>query len=236
MKAIRDIKSTITKINNVCNFQGITIFDYLISKHLSVGEFCASMGLDTSLLNDISLHTLETLLKDAKTRIYFNPSMTSLESDEISLYSPNLHINFGFLKNILKIIWDETTKDFQYKKFASEFMGTRKEKENLATIHFSSNLTIDPTLAKERILSNKYPLEHVELKIRYTKHQSDGTILDEQAFQIIINHDMLYNDLENIFRILYNFNYQLAINILKLYPASMKIISNEVAMNNFLNR
>ena len=47
---------------------------------------------------------------------------------------------------------------------------------------------------------------------------------------------MLYNDLENIFRILYNFNYQLAINILKLYPASMKIISNEVAMNNFLNR
>lgn len=43
-------------------------------------------------------------------------------------------------------------------------------------------------------------------------------------------------DLKNIYRILYNFNYPLASNILKIYPGDEKEIKNSIDMNNFGTR
>lgn len=43
-------------------------------------------------------------------------------------------------------------------------------------------------------------------------------------------------DLQNIYRILYNFNYELASNILKLYPSQNKTIKSGIPMNNFHTR
>ena len=42
--------------------------------------------------------------------------------------------------------------------------------------------------------------------------------------------------LKNIYRILYNFNYSLASNILKIYPGDEKEIKNSIDMNNFGTR
>ena len=47
---------------------------------------------------------------------------------------------------------------------------------------------------------------------------------------------MMFNDLQNIYRILYAYNFDLAKAILYFYPADVKIVSDQVEMNNFFNR
>ena len=232
MKNIREI----TKINTECNSQGISIFEYLTNNNITWEDFCISIGLDITLLNDIAGQVLDALLKDKETRLYFTPNKNSLDHEEISIYSPNLKINFGFRKDIIKINWDKNTKESNYQRVTNEFMGVQRENNTLTTLHFSGDMVIDLNQATKHILTTKYPLEQIELKIKYTKEQSDGTILVDEAFQVTIDHDMLYSTLENIYQLLYNFNYPLAVGVLKLYPSTSKIISDKTEMNNFLNR
>lgn len=236
MKSIQSIKQNITKFNKYCDKLATSLLECLNSQNISLLDFCNLIGLDITLLNDIALKELQNLLEDKSTRIFYNSGMTNLSQDEISIYSSNLHTNIGFLNDKVKITWDNSTQTTEFQNYDSEFMGTRKNGDALETIHFSSNLVIDPQKANDRILSLKYPLEHACLKIKHTVYKINGEVLNDQSFQITINKDLLYSDLKNIFRILYNFNYSLAVNILKLYPASLKIISDEVTMNNFHNR
>lgn len=234
MKNITSIKQAITKLNNQCDLNHISILMWLQQHNMSIYDFCALIGIDPFLLNEIALSELQFLINDKNTRIYFNREMQSLAEDEISIYSPEYHTTFSYLTNNIKIIYDESVNNNIYKKLANEFMGTKKENDKLITIHFSSECLID--YAKSKILSKNYPLEHVTLDIRYIVNSLDNEVLDEQNFQITINHEMLYSDLVNIFRILYKYNYSLAVAILKIYPSSMKIMSDEVSMNNFHNR
>lgn len=236
MKSIASIKTTITRLNNQCNSQGISLFECLESLNISLEQFCFMIGLDFSLLNEVSLNELLVLLKSKDTRIFYSPGMSSLNNDEISIYSKKLHTNIGYLNDKVKVTWDNIKIKDNYQEYAMEFLGTKREDTILSTIHFSSQVIIDPEKSASKILSQKYPLEHVTLKIEATLKQPDGTVINEKSFQITINHDMIYNDLQNIHRILYNFNFPLAVTILKLYPTSMKIMSNEVEMNNFHNR
>ena len=236
LKSILAIKQNIAKLNNYCDTQGITLFECLKVKNISLEEFCLNIGLDMTLLNDIALKELTFLLQDPSTRIIYNPAMQDLSQDEIAIYSPNLKTNIGFLDKKVKITWDNTTSDDLYLYFASEFMGSRKKDANLETIHFSSDLTIDPIKANQRMLSLKYPIEHADLKISYIVSSPTGEILEEKHYQAIINHDLLFSDLQNIFRLLYNFNFSSSVAILKHYPTNFKIMSDEVEMNNFHNR
>ena len=236
MKNIASIKQNITRLNKYCDLTNSTLLDCLNARNLKVADFCMLIGLDAILLNDITLQELKYILKDPQTRIIYSTGMTSLNNDEIEIYSPNNRTSICFSENSIKVIWDNTVSKEDFDYYTSEFLETRKNSEFLETIYFSSDLTIDPTVATNRIISLKYPLEHACLKIKYTKQNLTGEVLEEKAFEITINHELFYSDLRNIFRILYNFNYSLAVNILKLYPASFKIMSDEVKMNNFHNR
>lgn len=235
MKNIQSVKQNITRINKSCDTLGISIFEYLTLKRISFFDFCSLIGLEKELLTDIPLNELLYILKDNSTRIVYSSGMTSLEHDEIEIYSPNLKTSICYLENKIKIIWDSLNSKDGLDFYTSEFMEVRKIDNVIETIHFSSDLTIDPTKANERIISLKYPLEHASIKIKYKK-LVNGSLNEEKSFQITINHDLLHSDLKNIQRILYNFNYSLAIAILKLYPSSFKIMSDEVEMNNFHNR
>lgn len=236
MKNIASIKQNITRLNKYCDATGTSLFECLCLKKLTISDFCYLIDLDEYLLNSISLSELENILKDTSTRIVYSRGMMSLDEDEIEIHSPNLRTSICFLNKKIKIIWDELVSKDGFDYYKSEFMGTRIVDDGLETIHFSSDLTMDQAKAKEKIISLKYPLEHASIKIKYQKESKNKELLSEKTFQITINHDLLYSDLQNIYRILYNFNFPLAVSILKLYPASYKIMSDEVEMNNFHNR
>lgn len=236
MKSINSIKSNITRLNNRCNTKGISIFACLQELGISITQFCHLIGLDTTLLNALVEEELLVVLKSPDTRIFYNPGMTSLEHDEISIYSKELKVSIGFLRDKLKRIWDETVLDGNFSYYNSEFFGIRTLDGKLDTIHFACKSIIDNALANQKFLSQKFPLEHLNLKIKSTKEEADGKILTEDNLEVTINHAMLNSDLYNIFRILYHFNFPLASTILKLYPASLKIISDEATLNKFYNR
>lgn len=236
MKNIASIKQTITRFNKICDVFNISLFECLNRKNLSIMDFCNLIGLDYYLLNGVAIGELENVLKDVSTRIVYSAGMASLTQDEIEIHCPNLQTSICFLDDKIKIIWDEEINKDGLKYYKSEFMGIRRFTDGIETIHFSSDLTIDPIKANTRIISLKYPLDHASLKIKYEKENENKELLNASSFQITINHELMYSDLQNIFRILYNFNFPLAVSILKLYPASYKIMSDEVEMNNFHNR
>lgn len=236
MKSINSIKTTITRLNNGCDYSHMSILSYLQKLGCSIPDFCYMIGLDTTLLNDIAYNELLFLLEKPDTRIFYSPGMTSLASDEVSIYSKALKTNIAYLEDKLKIIWDETAIDAKLCYYNSEFLGIKKSSGNLDTIHFTCKSVFDKDLADQKVLSQKFPLEHMNLQIRSTNEKTDGTIISEDSLEVTINHTMLNSDLQNIFRILYHFNFSLATSILKLYPASVKIISDRVTLNNFHNR
>lgn len=232
MKAIERIKRNINKLNNYCTNKGLSLFSYLELQQLSINDFCNLIGLNTIFLNDIAISTLKEILKDPTTRIFYNKDMESLENEEISIYSKNLKISFNYLVNRIKILWDHTINTNDFRNYRSEYLSTRYQDGSLVTIHFSSDTIIDFHKLLKYSLSENYLLDHVNLKIKYLVTK-DNLILEEKSFQITINHDMNNRDLQNVFRILYNFNFPLAVTILKLYPSELKIMSDEVEMNNF---
>ena len=103
-----------------------------------------------------------------------------------------------------------------------------KIKNSLLTIHYSL-LTI-LTIFSLSISVNAAVFDH-EMKLEEISKK-----LVEKKFQITINNDMMFNDLQNIYRILYAYNFDLAKAILYFYPADVKIVSDQVEMNNFFNR
>ena len=236
MKSINNVKNFITRLNNLCVQNNTTIFTCLNALNMSFEEFCDILGIDASLLYSNTTEVLLSLLKDPSTKISYNHGMTSLEQTEISIYSKTSNINFGYLKDKIKITWDRSyTKDGK-EYYQMEFLATQKEEESLKTIHFSSDVIFNLKEANDHNLSLNFPLKHVNLKINYITSSLNHEPINNQDFQITINQDMLYSDLQNIYRMLYNFNYPLALSVLKLYPSSMKIIGTSSEMNNFLNR
>ena len=75
-------------------------------------------------------------------------------------------------------------------------------------------------------VNGNYPLTSAHLKM------SNG----HESCDITIKNSLLMKDLKNIYRILYNFNYSLAANILKIYPGNEKEIKNNIDMNKFGTR
>lgn len=236
MKTIQEIKRNITKINKYCETNRAAIIDYMQANNLTIEDFCLSVGLDYSLLNDTLYNTLQTLLSDDTTRIYCNPGATDLVHDEISLYSKKTGINIGYLENIIKVVWDKNDSDSLYQKSDREFMAIKKEDDVNIIIHFALQTVALNKLAFERILTNKYPLDHMQIDISFAKYLSDGAIIEEKNNRVVIEKEMIARDLEKILGLLYNFNYDIAVAILKRYPASDKKISDVVDMNNFFNR
>lgn len=236
MKSINNVKNFITRLNKLCVQNNTNIFACLNDLNISFADFCEILGIDMTLLDSNNKELLLNLLKDSSTRISYNHGMNSLEESEISIYSKTLNINFGYLKDKIKITWDETHINGENRCYQMEFLSTKKDQRFLKTIHFYSDVTFDNEEAQNHMLSLNFPLKHVNLKINFIIESPNHEIITNQKFQITINQDMLYSDLQNIYRILYNFNYPLALSILKLYPSSMKIIGNDPEMNNFHNR
>ena len=147
----------------------------------------------------------------------------SLDKDsEIEIFSKELNISISILENTLKIIWGDKKEDETFEYYFTEYYATTIDKE-IKTIHFASDVIKEKSKIKT---SGNYPLTSAHLKI------SDKT----NSLDVTIKNSLLMKDLKNIYRILYNFNYSLASNILKIYPCSQKEIKSDIDMNNFGTR
>ena len=158
MKSINNVKNFITRLNNLCAQNNTTIFTCLNALNMSFEEFCDTLGIDASLLDSNTTEVLLSLLKDPSTKISYNHGMISLEQTEISIYSKTSNINFGYLKDKIKITWDRSyTKDGK-EYYQMEFLATQKEEESLKTIHFSSDVIFNLKEANDHNLSLNFPL------------------------------------------------------------------------------
>ena len=219
-KYMREVWKLIKSINKKCDLENKSILECLKELSITIEDFIALFNVSPEIIDELFIKEFLNLLKDKGTRIFVDPALD--KDNDIEIYSKELNTSILLLPNTLKIIWGETKEDDTYQYYSTEFYAIIKDKE-IKTIHFVSLVTKEKSKIKA---SGNYPLTSVHLKI------SDKA----NSLDIIIKNSLLMKDLKNIYRILYNFNYSLAVNILKLYPSSEKEIKSGIDMNNFGTR
>lgn len=216
---MKEVWKLIKSINKKCDLENKSILECLQEEFITIEQFLALLNIDFELLDELFIRELINLLKDKSTRIFIDPSLD--KNSEVEIFSKKLNVSISLLENTLKIIWGITKEDETYKYYSSEYYAITKDSE-LKTIHFVSDVIKE----KSKIKTNgDYPLTSVHLTISDKSNSLDVTI----------KNSLLMKDLKNIYRILYNFNYLLAANILKIYPGEKEIKSG-IDLNNFGTR
>ena len=88
---------------------------------------------------------------------------------------------------------------------------------NNILVSYKLETTIELKKTKTRIITRKYPLKHMKIKVTY----------NNGSYEFIINEDMLQNDLDYILKLLNSGNYAGAYVILNKYPCCIKIIDDD---------
>lgn len=214
MEDIRKVKTIISRINRKCDKESISLSDALNKLGITPINYLEIIGLNINIVNDNILKEIERLFSLSDTRIIINPSMESLEHDEIEIYSKEIPAVVHFLKNKISLDNYEESEDAE-NIYEKQVTNTCKGKEE---IFYELNITINKDAKNTRLISEKYPLEHMWIKVIY-KNESL-----ERSYEFTINHDMLKSDLNYILRLLSNFKFIEAFAILNRYPAGIKII------------
>lgn len=230
---IEKVKKILNHVNSQCDKLNISIWEFINSNNYEINEFLKLIGINLEELDDLDYKVLIQILKDISTRFDFNSYMIDFSRDDIHIYSKNLGISISYSLYEFNIIWNKDDKDINYTYYNLEFKGHKKSFQKKSIIHFSSEVIIDNEEVT-KIITRKYRVKRVIIKIIYQEEISRKLV--EKKFQITINNDMMFNDLQNIYRILYAYNFDLAKAILYFYPADVKIVSDQVEMNNFFNR
>lgn len=214
MEDIKKVKTLITRINRKCDKEGISLSNALASLGINSVNYLEIIGLNSSLINDYFKKEIDALFSLEDTRIVISPSMNSLDNDEIEIYSKKSFKVVHFLKN--KITLDDyVTSSNEESTYENIFTYIRKEDEEIS---YKLDVTTNKDDLKTRIISEKYPLEHMYIKVDY----KDKTL--SKSYEFTINKDMLKSDLNFIIRVLSNFGFLDAYFILSRYPSSIKIV------------
>mgnify|MGYP004508208181 FL=1 len=216
MEDIIKVKSIINKINRKCSRDDICLSDALKRLEITTLNYLEIIGLDLRLLTSDITKEIEDLFLLKDTRIIVSPNMESLETDEIEIYSKVSPTVVHFSKDKITVDHYIKTED-ENNVYEDEYTIISKNDEQI--IYNLTKITNKEDL-KRRILSQKYPIKHMNIKVKY---QNDTM---EKSYEFTINHDMLKNDLNHIERLLNNFKFLEAYMILNRYPASIKIIGD----------
>lgn len=214
MKDINKIKNTIAKLNRKCEKNHISLLSVLESMNISILKFLTALGLDTNLLNEELNNYLIILFNNLDTRISINPNMEDVGQEDIEIYSNNINTIFHFTKNRLTYNQSKKREDDLFIYLEEESIindGTNQIRYYLET-------TTEKEKTKTRILTQKYPLKHMKIKVDYQTLEKSG------AYEFTINDDMLHSDLVYILKCLNNSNFIQAFSILDRYPCGIKII------------
>lgn len=214
MEDIRKVKTIISRINRKCDKESISLSDALNKLGITPINYLEIIGLNNNIVNDNILKEIERLFSLSDTRIIINPSMESLEHDEVEIYSKETPIVVHFLKNKISLDNYEVFED-EENIYEKRMTNICKDKEEIS---YELNITINKDDKKTRLISEKYPLKHMWIKVTYKSKNIN------RIYEFTINHDMLKSDLNYIIRLLSNFNYIETFAILNRYPTSMKII------------
>ena len=87
MEDIRKVKTIISRINRKCDKESISLSDALNKLGITPINYLEIIGLNNNIVNDNILKEIERLFSLSDTRIIINPSMESLEHDEVEIYS-----------------------------------------------------------------------------------------------------------------------------------------------------
>lgn len=165
MKNIDVILRNIRKVNRA--IKGISLEEYLLASKLSLDEFLIAIGFNPLFLSSKYGEEIRTLLKEIlceSIEISFNPSMDSLDKDEISIYCKDEGFNISFLLNEVQIIQkrEETIEGKTY--IEVDNFGYYLE-DKIAKIAFNYKLVEDSVKKNTRFITNRFPLDSIEIDV-----------------------------------------------------------------------
>lgn len=154
MEDIRKIKTIISRINRKCDKESISLSVALNKLGITPINYLEIIGLNNNIVNDNILKEIERLFSLSDTRIIINPSMESLEHDEVEIYSKETPIVVHFLKNKISLDNYEVFED-EENIYEKRMTNICKDKEEIS---YELNITINKDDKKTRLISENIPL------------------------------------------------------------------------------
>ena len=139
MEDIRKVKTIISRINRKCDKESISLSDALNKLGITPINYLEIIGLNNNIVNDNILKEIERLFSLSDTRIIINPSMESLEHDEVEIYSKETPIVVHFLKNKISLDNYEVFED-EENIYEKRMTNICKDKEEIS---YELNITIN---------------------------------------------------------------------------------------------
>lgn len=216
MEDIRKIRTIITRINMKCDKESISLSDALNKLGITILNYLEIIGMDVKILNENTLKEIENLFSLKDTKVIASPNMKDIDTDEIEIFSKSYPCSIHYQKN--KITLNGYNKKENEENIYEDSIVTISKKDE--EISFNLSTITDKSVLKNRILTEKYLLKHMRLIVTYKQNKQ------KSSYEFIINNDMLKSDLNYLLRLLMNFKFVESYAILKKYPASIKIISD----------
>lgn len=205
------VKTLITRINNKCDKENISLSEVLSSLNITPINYLSILGIDTSIINETILENIITLFSNSDTKVVISPT----NGDEIEIYSNQCFTTIHFNKE--RVTLEKNTSFFKEEdRYEDSFTCICKKDEEIS---FKISTIVEKDALKSRIITLKYPLKHMHIEVCYKSNSLN------KAYEFTINNDILRSDLNYIIRLLNNFKYIEAYSILKRYPSDFKILS-----------
>jgi len=232
MENVELVKNNIKRANKVFR-KNKNIAEYLDKAKISNRVFLLSIGVNPSFLYSKYAPEIEKLVFDIIFErgivIDYDEQMFDLEGNSITLTCLNLGFEMTFLPDRIMIIKQniEITEDKIIE--TSENYGFLL-KENITKLVFSHRIIKDKSLSEEKVVSQKYPLDYVDIHASLENNQ------DKDILQIEFSApDLLSLDFNRAISILYDFNFSIFYKYLNNIKTSESILLDDFYQNNMHN-
>lgn len=235
MENINIIRNRLIHLRGYLKRENISISSYLAAKKMSEVEFLSYIGvpktfLESPFINDILL-LIAPILDAPDLMITFNPAMESLEHDEINFYAPSLRLSFAYLSHEFKFMktFEETNDEKNHTSVREVLFGQREN--DILKLDFSYDLITDLAKQRERIISNRYPLDNVIIEASATSSKPDS----KTAQANIYSQDFQANEFHHLLAQLYLFNFPSYYTLIYHKKGPNTTITDNFYLNNMNN-
>lgn len=179
MTKIVEIKKKINRLNKKHLESNKSLLSCLDEMGLSALDLLEWLGVNENLLFGPFVDEIEDiarkLLESNATIISYNPDMKELEHNQIDLYDSSTGNNLGILPRELSFVSGEEKKSENgISSIEVESIGYRLEGRGCKKISFGYSYMYKEADARERVMTQKYPIYDVTLSARDTYEEMSG--------------------------------------------------------------
>ncbi|MEG1506466.1 MAG: hypothetical protein RR478_03095 [Bacilli bacterium] len=239
MEKEKNIKKTIKLIREKQKEQNISLLEYLNNNDMDILDLLLSIGVSENLLfgffSSEIIELADSLLQDKDLIIDYNESMQDLDLDEISLYSKVLGSSFTFNTSSIRFINEKAMMEGTKEITECANRLYRIEGKKLKKLEFYDKMIIDINLSKEKVLSQKFPLDYAYILAHDEIVDEDDQKLRQNSFEVISTGGINADEFYKLINRLYSFSFASVYMIFLNLVSDKTLLRDDFSLKNMNN-